>query len=101
MNPAFHWLVSGQVITVDKAGVEFPSRSINVMVITENGFFNRRNMANAQEALMGRFVKNLPQIRGRTIKDVVFSNINMLGPMTDEEFNEGFPPAAPKQELQS
>lgn len=100
-TPAFYWLVSAQVVTVDRNAVEYTSRPLNVLVVTHEHQFTRKNMAQAHQAILQRFVAQIPQIKGRQIADVVFSNINPLGYMLPSAFHEGFPEAEQPEKLQS
>jgi hypothetical protein len=103
-TPAHFWLVTGHVVTRNKAGIE-RTRNKNALTMTEKPIFARKDMAKAQHAIAQQFVLNTVHDKGFEIVDIIILSVSSLGLMTPEEFHSGFeevsPAAAPAAENDS
>lgn len=87
-----YWLVGGEVVTANKKNLE-KRRRLNTLVITQDPRFTRQDLAKAQQALMHRYLNEKQLEKGESFTDVFIMSINLLGEMTEKEFNVGFLPS--------
>lgn len=100
--PRYHWLVAGNVITnhPKKGGRQ---RALNVLVRTDDPFFSRENLAQAQNEMMRRFLSETDPDKDEKIVDCFMISISHLGLQTQEQFEGIFssPTGEETQEVRS
>lgn len=88
-KPKVYWLVAGEVVIEHYKRGEKRIRQ-NALVSSERGYFTRRDLADAQQAMMQKCVQFSKLTKEDQITDVFIMSVNNLGEQTMEEFHAGF-----------